>query len=79
MNRYAICIIACLTLGLAPFTPAPHLVEKIRWLATGAEVMRPIDWFDLALHGTPWVALIVVGARDAMRALRATQDTKQKP
>lgn len=49
-------IIACLTLGLAPFTP-PHIVEKLSMLAAG-RLVKPIDWFDLFLHGAPWLALI---------------------
>ncbi|MFM2354485.1 MAG: hypothetical protein RLZZ528_221 [Pseudomonadota bacterium] len=31
-----------LTLGLAPFSPEPHLVEKLRMLASGT-LVRPID------------------------------------
>ena len=50
-------IVLCLTLGLAPFRPEPHLWEKLRWLAAG-ELTRPIDILDLLLHGTPWVLLI---------------------
>ena len=69
MNRYVICILACLTLGLAPFLPEPHLVEKVRWVANGAEDMRPIDWFDLALHGSPWIALLGLLVYDAIRGL----------
>ena len=46
-----------LTLGLAPFLPEPHVWEKIKWVIAGAEGMRPIDWFDLILHGTPWLML----------------------
>lgn len=49
-------VILCLTLGLAPFVPEPHLVEKLRMLAQG-QLVRPIDMFDLALHGTPFVVL----------------------
>lgn len=48
-------ILACLTLGLAPFAP-PHIWEKLQMLAQG-RLVRPIDWFDLLLHGTPWVLL----------------------
>jgi hypothetical protein len=48
-------ILACLTLGLAPFAP-PHIYEKLRMLFRG-ELVRPIDWFDLVLHGTPWMLL----------------------
>lgn len=50
--------IACLTLGLAPFFPVPHVWEKLELLANGA-LSRPIDIFDLILHGTPWVLLIL--------------------
>lgn len=48
-------IIACLTLGLAPFTP-PHIVEKVMMLAAG-DLKRPIDIFDLFFHAIPWLLL----------------------
>ncbi len=50
-------ILACLTLGLAPFAP-PHIWEKLQMLSKG-QLVKPIDWFDLVLHGTPWVLLIM--------------------
>jgi len=49
--------LVALFLGLAPFVPEPHLVEKLRMLAHG-ELTRPLDIFDLILHGTPVVVLI---------------------
>ena len=49
-------ILAALTLGLAPFAPEPHVWEKLRLLAVG-DLRRPIDIFDLLLHGTPWLLL----------------------
>lgn len=49
--------VVALTLGLAPFTPEPHVLEKLRMLAAG-ELTRPLDWFDLALHGLPWLVLL---------------------
>jgi hypothetical protein len=52
----AIFVVAALTLGLAPFTPEPHVWEKLKMLADGA-LVRPIDIFDLLLHGTPWLLL----------------------
>lgn len=52
-------IIACLTLGLAPFAP-PHIWEKLQMLTRG-QLVRPIDWFDLVLHAAPWVLLILKG------------------
>ncbi len=56
---WGLLIIACLTLGLAPFAP-PHIWEKLQMLASG-RLVRPIDWFDLLLHGAPWVLLILKG------------------
>ncbi len=54
---WGLLVLACLTLGLAPFNP-PHIWEKLQMLARG-QLVRPIDWFDLVLHGTPWVLLIL--------------------
>ena len=50
--------IAALLLGLAPFVPEPHLVEKLRMLFQGT-LTKPIDIFDLLMHGTPVVLLIL--------------------
>ena len=52
-------LIASLTLGLAPFSPQPHVWEKIQWVLAGAGGMKAIDWFDLFMHGTPWVLLML--------------------
>jgi len=51
-------IIITLLLGLAPFTPEPHLWQKLKMLAAG-ELVKPIDIFDLFLHGTPAVLLVI--------------------
>jgi hypothetical protein len=51
-------IVICLTLGLAPFTPEPHLLEKLKMLTAG-ELVRLIDIFDLVMHGAPWMLLIL--------------------
>lgn len=45
-----------LTLGLAPFTPVPHVWEKLGMLASGT-LAKPIDIFDLLMHGVPWLLL----------------------
>ena len=47
---WSVLVIGSLTLGLAPFVPEPHLLEKLRMLFQG-ELSRPIDIFDLVLHG----------------------------
>lgn len=57
---WGLLIIACLTLGLAPFFP-PHIWEKLVMLMDGT-LNRPIDWFDLVYHGTPWILLIMKAA-----------------
>ncbi len=54
----------CLTLGLAPFTPEPHIVGKLRWLAGGGVGMGWIDCGDLLLHGAPWAWLLLVVVRE---------------
>ena len=59
LNNTGLLVIVCLTLGLAPFVPEPHVWGKLRWVAGGAKGMAPMDWFDLVLHGTPWVLLAV--------------------
>ncbi len=51
-------IIIALTLGLAPFVPEPHIWEKLKMLVNGT-LVKPIDIFDLLMHGTPWVVLIL--------------------
>jgi len=50
-------VMMSLLLGLAPFVPQPHVVEKLQMLADG-QLTRGIDIFDLLMHGTPWVLLI---------------------
>jgi len=50
-------LIACLSLGLAPFFPEPHIVGKLRWVAGGGVGMKAMDWFDLIMHGAPFVYL----------------------
>lgn len=60
LNDWKLITIACLTLGLAPFFPEPHLFGKIKWIAGGAVGMEPMDWFDVLLHGFPWILLLRV-------------------
>ena len=54
--NWPILIVACATIGLAPLFPEPHAWEKLRMLVQG-NLTLAIDWFDLAMHGTPWVLL----------------------
>lgn len=58
LTNCKLCLVGSLTLGLAPFSE-PHIVGKVKWLLGGAEGMQGMDWFDLFLHGTPWLGLLV--------------------
>ena len=63
-------IIASLTLGLAPFYPVIHLAEKLQMLFAGA-LTRPMDIFDLFMHGTPWLLLFAKLVRMASGGRKA--------
>jgi hypothetical protein len=45
-------------LALAPFVPEPHLWQKLKMLAAGT-LHKPIDIFDLFLHGVPLILLVI--------------------
>lgn len=51
-------IVACASLGLAPYSPEPHVWEKLKMLGAG-NLTQPMDMFDLLIHGTPWVLLVL--------------------
>ena len=55
--NWGVVVVLCATLGLAPFSP-PHIVEKLSMLIRG-NLIKPLDWFDLLLHGFPWILLIL--------------------
>ena len=59
MDKLVLAIILCFTLGLAPFFPEPHIWGKLKWIMGGGEGMGMSDYFDVILHGTPWVYLII--------------------
>ncbi|MBA3035024.1 MAG: RND transporter [Desulfobacterium sp.] len=55
--NWVVVIILCVTIGLAPFSP-PHIIEKLSMLIKG-NLIKPLDWFDLLLHGFPWIILVL--------------------
>ncbi len=57
-------IVLALLLGLAPFVPEPHLFEKVRMLMAGT-LVKPLDIFDLIMHASPIVLLVLKLARMA--------------
>lgn len=50
--------IVAIMMAVLPFNATPHLLEKLGMLAEGS-LQRPIDIFDLFMHGTPAVLLII--------------------
>lgn len=61
-----ILILAALTLGLAPFTPEPHIWEKLKMLVAG-ELVKPMDIFDFVMHAAPFVLLAAKLVRMAVQ------------
>ena len=57
-NNWKLILLLCLTLGLAPYFPEPHILGKFRWILGGAKGMELLDWFDVLLHGLPWLLLV---------------------
>lgn len=54
---YSPLIIAALILAVMPLGQ-PHLIEKLRMLFSGT-LKRPLDWFDLFMHGAPLLLLLL--------------------
>lgn len=55
---YGALAVFAVLLGLAPFVPEPHIIEKLRMLKEGT-LTRPIDIFDLFFHSAPAILLLV--------------------
>lgn len=58
INNWRIIVLGCLTLGLAPYFPEPHVLGKLRWVLGGGTGMQAMDYFDLMLHSFPFLLLI---------------------
>jgi hypothetical protein len=61
---YTVILPLAVFLAVAPFTPEPHLWQKLKMLSAGT-LSRPIDIFDLFLHGVPLVLLVLKFMRSA--------------
>ena len=55
---FSVIIPVAVLLALAPFAPEPHLWEKLKMLQAGT-LVKPIDIFDLFLHGAPLLVLLL--------------------
>lgn len=54
----SILVAAAILMLLAPFSPMPHVVEKLIMLKNGT-LNRPIDIFDLFFHLVPGILLLL--------------------
>jgi hypothetical protein len=64
-------LILCLTVGLAPFVPEPHIWGKLKWIAGGANGMKLMDWLDTLMHGFPWLLLMIISVMKVKKGLNA--------
>jgi len=53
---YSSLVIAAILMGLAPFFPIPHTIEKSQMLLRG-ELIKPLDIIDLLFHLFPVLLL----------------------
>ncbi len=51
-------LLIAIFLALAPFSPEPHLWEKLKMFIAGT-LVKPIDMFDLIWHSAPMILLIL--------------------
>lgn len=72
-NDWKLVLFACLTLGLAPFSPEPHIWGKLKWVLGGADGMQLLDWLDLLMHGVPWLLLLRLSFLKLYQFLSATK------
>ena len=58
LDKFPLAILIALAawMAVAPISPEPHLLEKLRMLSQGT-LTNPLDIFDLLLHSTPIVVL----------------------
>ncbi len=60
IDKFPLAILIALAawMAVAPITPEPQLIEKLRMLSQGT-LVKPLDIFDLLLHSAPMVLLVV--------------------
>jgi hypothetical protein len=59
---WPVVLVLCLTLGLAPYVPEPHVWAKLQMLLSGS-LSKPLDIFDFVFHGVPWLILAAKAIR----------------
>lgn len=64
-------------MAVLPLHSTPHLLEKLNMLQSGV-LSRPIDIFDLFMHGTPAVLLIIRIVREFVLGIKAEEDRQEE-
>jgi hypothetical protein len=62
-------IVIALLMAIMPLNSTPHLVEKAVMLFQGA-LTKPVDIFDLFMHGTPAGLLLIRVIRMGIKKLK---------
>jgi hypothetical protein len=55
---WSIVVLLCLTLGLAPYSPEPHVIEKLQLLISG-RLHATVDVFDFLFHLSPFIIALI--------------------
>ncbi len=74
---YKVLVPLALLLGLAPFYPQPHIVEKLRMLLAGT-LKKPMDIFDLVWHACPFVLLFYRVSLEASRGMITPPESRRR-
>ena len=70
MKKYlGLAIMGSLTLGLAPFFPHAHIWKQLTNIWYGRP-MAGMDWFDLLMHGAPWIFLFYILGEMAYKSIK---------
>jgi len=69
INNWKVILLLCLTIGLAPFKPEPHLWGKLKWIVGGANGMQLLDWWDVVVHGFFWILLIRISIKKLLEII----------
>ncbi len=56
--RIMAAVVLCATLGLYPWSPQPHLVQKLEWLFNSSVEMSLMHFGDMFMHLAPWMWLL---------------------
>lgn len=76
MPLFPLAVVA-IFMGVLPLHSTPHLVEKLNMLQSGV-LTRPIDIFDLFMHGTPAALLVIRIVREFVLGIKAEESTANK-